>query len=84
MPLKSYGTDFKAWFVPLPYAAGAFLFGFNVPRLAYNLLRDSVFHYQRECGDRLLLSHRSPGRYSSFPRLNRTALLRSWALLHGK
>ena len=37
MPLKSYGTDFKAWFVPLLYAAGALLLGFTVPRLAYNL-----------------------------------------------
>jgi uncharacterized membrane protein len=38
MPLKSGGTDFKVWFVPLLYAAGALVFGFTVPRLAYNLL----------------------------------------------
>ena len=38
MPLKCRGADFKAWFVPLLYAAGALLFGFTVPRLAYNLL----------------------------------------------
>src|SRR5215813_8117478 len=38
MPLNSRDADFKAWFVPLLYAAGALLFGFTVPRLAYNLL----------------------------------------------
>jgi uncharacterized membrane protein len=38
MGLKSSCTDFKPWFVPLLYAAVALLFGFTVPRLAYNLL----------------------------------------------
>jgi uncharacterized membrane protein len=32
------GTDFKAWFVPFLYAAGALLVSFSVPRLANNLL----------------------------------------------
>jgi uncharacterized membrane protein len=36
--LKSNGTDFKAWLVPLLYATVALLFGFTVPRLAHNLL----------------------------------------------
>jgi len=38
VPLKCRGAGFKPWFVPLLYAAGALLFGFTVPRLAYNLL----------------------------------------------
>ena len=38
MRLKSSGTDFKPWFVPLLYAAVALLFGFTVPRVTYNLL----------------------------------------------
>ena len=42
MPLKARGTAFKVWFVPLLYAAGALLFGFTIPRLAYNLQPDAV------------------------------------------
>ena len=42
MPLKSWGTDFKAWIVPLLYAAGAILLGFTVPRLAYSLQPHAV------------------------------------------
>src|SRR5262250_208991 len=38
MPLNSRDADFKAWFVPFLYAAGALLVGFTVPRLANNLL----------------------------------------------
>jgi len=38
MLLNPRGTDFKAWFVPLLYAAGALLVSFTVPRLANNLL----------------------------------------------
>ena len=38
MFLKSRGADFKAWFVPLLYAAGALIVSFTVPRLANNLL----------------------------------------------
>jgi uncharacterized membrane protein len=38
MRLSPHDTDFKAWFVPLLYAAGALLVSFSVPRLAYNLL----------------------------------------------
>lgn len=38
MRLSPRGTDFKAWFVPLLYAAGALLISFTVPRLANNLL----------------------------------------------
>jgi uncharacterized membrane protein len=42
MLLKSRGNYFKAWFIPLLYAAGALLFGFTVPRLADNLLPGEV------------------------------------------
>jgi uncharacterized membrane protein len=38
MLLSPRDTDFKAWFVPLLYAAGALLVSFSVPRLANNLL----------------------------------------------
>jgi len=38
MLLTSRGTYFKAWFVPMLYAAGALLVSFTVPRLANNLL----------------------------------------------
>lgn len=38
MRLSPHDTDFKAWFVPLLYAAGALLVSFSVPRLANNLL----------------------------------------------
>ena len=38
MFLKSRSADFKAWFVPLLYAAGALIVSFTVPRLANNLL----------------------------------------------
>jgi uncharacterized membrane protein len=38
MFLKSRGADFKAWFVPLLYVAGALLVSFTVPRLANSLL----------------------------------------------
>jgi len=38
MFLKSRGADFKAWFIPLLYAAGALLVSFTVPRLANSLL----------------------------------------------
>jgi hypothetical protein len=38
MPLNSRDADFKAWFVPLLYAAGALLVSFTVPRLANDLL----------------------------------------------
>lgn len=38
MLLNPSRTDFKAWFVPLLYAAGALLVSFSVPRLANNLL----------------------------------------------
>jgi uncharacterized membrane protein len=38
MFVKSGGTYFKAWFVPLLYTAGALLVSFTVPRLANNLL----------------------------------------------
>ena len=38
MPLNSRAADFKAWFVPLLYAAGALLVSFTVPRLANDLL----------------------------------------------
>jgi len=37
MLLNPRDTDFKAWFVPLLYAAGAILVSFSVPRLANNL-----------------------------------------------
>jgi uncharacterized membrane protein len=39
---KSRGIYFRAWFIPLLYAAGALLFGFTVPRLAYTLLPGHV------------------------------------------
>jgi uncharacterized membrane protein len=38
MLLKSRGADFKAWFVPLLYAAVALVVSFTVPRLANSLL----------------------------------------------
>src|SRR5262252_9934410 len=38
MPLNSRDADFKAWFVPLLYAAGALLVSFTIPRLANDLL----------------------------------------------
>jgi uncharacterized membrane protein len=38
MLLSPRHTDFKAWFVPMLYAAGALLVGFTVPRLANNVL----------------------------------------------
>jgi uncharacterized membrane protein len=38
MFLKSRGADFKAWFIPLLYVAGALLVSFTVPRLANSLL----------------------------------------------
>jgi len=38
MLLSPRGTDFKAWFVPLLYAAGALFVSFTIPRLANNLL----------------------------------------------
>jgi uncharacterized membrane protein len=38
MLLSPRDTNFKAWFVPLLYAAGALLVSFSVPRLANNLL----------------------------------------------
>jgi uncharacterized membrane protein len=38
MLLKSRGADFKAWFVPLLYAAAALVVSFTVPRLANSLL----------------------------------------------
>ena len=39
---KARGTYFKAWFIPLMYAGGALVFGFTVPRLAYDLLPGHV------------------------------------------
>src|SRR5215472_4291149 len=38
MPFNSRDADFKAWFVPLLYAAGALLVSFTIPRLANDLL----------------------------------------------
>lgn len=38
MLLNPRDTNFKAWFVPLLYAAGALLVSFSVPRLANSLL----------------------------------------------
>jgi uncharacterized membrane protein len=38
MPLNSRDAGFKAWFVPLLYAAGSLLVSFTVPRLANDLL----------------------------------------------